>query len=60
MNFQRRLKIQELRLGEHPETAEVIPLIKQRRQSDLLTVDETLSEFEWARVTSKTWDMEQG
>ena len=41
-------------------TAEIVQLPKTRRQSDLLQPDESMSEFEWARVTSKTWDMEQG
>ena len=29
------------------------------RQSTRLLVDESISEFEWARRTSKTWDMGQ-
>ena len=29
-------------------------------KEDLLNIDESMSEFEWARVTCKTWDMEQG
>lgn len=42
------------------DTAEIVQLPKTQRQSDLLQPDESMSEFEWARVTSKTWDMEQG
>ena len=41
-------------------TAEVVQLPRRRRQADLLEADDSMSEFEWARVTCKTWDMEQG
>lgn len=41
-------------------TADVVPLRRPKHQSDILQPNENMSEFEWARVTSKTWDMEQG
>ena len=42
------------------QQADVIQMPATRRQEDLLNIDESMSEFEWARVTCKTWDMEQG
>ena len=42
------------------QNADVIPMPQKKRQRDFLTIDESMSEFEWARITSKTWDMEQG
>ena len=42
------------------QNADVIPMPQKKRQRDFLTIDESISEFEWARITSKTWDMEQG
>jgi len=41
-------------------TADVVPLRQPKHQPDILQPNENMSEFEWARVTSKTWDMEQG
>ena len=42
------------------QQADVIQMPATRRQEDLINIDESMSEFEWARVTCKTWDMEQG
>ena len=41
------------------QQADVIQMPAIRRQEDP-AIDESMSEFEWARVTCKTWDMEQG
>ena len=44
---------------DNARRADVIPLPQKKSQRDFLTIDESMSEFEWARATSKTWDMEQ-
>ncbi|GIR63582.1 MAG: hypothetical protein CM15mP68_2480 [Pseudomonadota bacterium] len=40
------------------QQADVIQMPATRRQEDLLNIDESMSEFEWARVTCKhgTWN----
>ena len=60
MHPHRQSKIPTPQPSDLRNTAPVVTLIARRRQSDLMSPDESLSEFEWARVTSKTWDMEQG
>ena len=40
-------------------SAKVVQIPVGRTQAKLLEIDESMSEFEWARITCKTWDMEQ-
>ncbi|HBF62316.1 MAG TPA: hypothetical protein DDW59_02715 [Gammaproteobacteria bacterium] len=59
MKPQRQLVQSNERQHTDAREAAVVPMPRKKRQRDYLTLDDSMSEFERARATSKTWDMGQ-
>ena len=59
MNLQKQSDFPEQRPQASIRQGTVVLMPAKKKQADYREVDESLSEFEWARRVSKTWDMGQ-
>jgi hypothetical protein len=59
MEAQKQVRPFEPSTSQFAPQAEIVSIPLKTMQTETLTVDESLTEFEWARRSSKTWDMGQ-